>query len=156
MIKKQTPQIAECQAEKAPRGEQDVLLYAGSQWHEVTMVKLEEPANWEWLATLGGCGSYMHSKRYMDYDGLPGAAFSTGARGDGRRPLQTLQRPADEPIQRIEVTYQYSRTLGDRTVFAPLAKVPLQVLEENSWAGWDAGWLLTYIAVYQLVLFPTR
>lgn len=35
------------------RHEQDVLLYAGSQWHEVKIVDLQQPAKWEWLAALG-------------------------------------------------------------------------------------------------------
>ena len=35
------------------RHEQDVLLYAGSQWHEVEILDLKQPAQWEWLTALG-------------------------------------------------------------------------------------------------------
>ncbi len=35
------------------RHEQDVLLYAGSQWHEVKIVDPQQPGEWEWLAALG-------------------------------------------------------------------------------------------------------
>ncbi|MCH5376521.1 MAG: hypothetical protein JJ992_21340, partial [Planctomycetes bacterium] len=78
--------------------------------------------------------------------------------GDGRGPLQTVQvqAQAGTPIRRVTVTYQFPRTLGDRVFFAPLKRIPLQVLEDRGWSNWDAGWLLTYIAAYLAVLLPLR
>ena len=76
--------------------------------------------------------------------------------GDGRGPLQVVQAPDGSPIERVTVTYQFPRTLGDREFFAPLRAIPTQWLPSQSWRQWDVGWLLTYIVVYLLVLLPTR
>jgi hypothetical protein len=76
--------------------------------------------------------------------------------GDGRGPLQVVRPQADSPIDRVTVTYQFPRTLGDRVFFAPLERIPMQVLQDRGWSRWDAGWLLTYIAAYLLTLAPVR
>jgi hypothetical protein len=76
--------------------------------------------------------------------------------GDGRGPLQVVPAHAGSPIERVTVTYQFPRTLGDRVFFAPLRAIPNQLLPNQSWRQWDVGWLLTYIAVYLLALLPTR
>ncbi len=77
--------------------------------------------------------------------------------GDGRGPVQVVRSPpADGPVRRVTVTYQFARTLGDRVFFAPLEGIAWQALEDRGWTHWDMGWLPTYIVVYLLALFPLR
>jgi len=75
---------------------------------------------------------------------------------DGRGPVQVAYGPKDSPVRRATVTYQFPRTQGDRVFLAPLADVSIPAIVERGWDRWDAGWLLTYIAVYLVVLLPVR
>ena len=69
--------------------------------------------------------------------------------GDGKGPVQVV-RPADaaSPVQRVRVTYAGTKTQGAGVFWAPFESV-------TGW-GWDAGWLLLYIAVYLPAMLVCR
>lgn len=76
---------------------------------------------------------------------------------DGKSTAKII-RSADEqsPIRYVRVSCREKRQLGDRVFWAPLQSPGWSWLAESSAAKWDAGWLLTYIGAYLLVLFPLR
>ena len=69
--------------------------------------------------------------------------------GDGRGPVQ-IARPhcEDSPIRLARVVYQGQTTREDQAFWKPLA--------DFGAPNWDAGWLLTYIAVYLVVMLVWR
>ena len=55
---------------------------------------------------------------------------------------------ADSPIRSVQMIYHEQKTQAGPVFFAPFKTL--------GWPNWDAGWLLTYIAVYLPVMFLLR
>ena len=68
--------------------------------------------------------------------------------GDGKGPVQVVRPGGASPIRLVKVTYAGTRTHGAGAFWAPL--------EGIGGSGWDAGWLLTYLAVYLPVMLIFR
>jgi len=69
--------------------------------------------------------------------------------GDGRGPVQVAYpEDPDSPVKKVSIVYAEKRVEGDRIFWAPLRGI--------SGSNWDAGWLLTYIALYLPVVLVTR
>jgi len=77
--------------------------------------------------------------------------------GDGKGPIQVV-RAADPQtsIRQVQVVYRNEKTREDQVFWRPLRALRWPVLQRTGWTRWDAGWLLTYIAVYVPVMLLLR
>jgi len=69
--------------------------------------------------------------------------------GDGRGPVQLARAESEtSPLRLVKVVYEGNKIQGDQVFWAPL--------KDLGWSNWGAGWLITYLAAYLLVMVPLR